>query len=251
METLIPDFWILVDAEETTTVSLGDHSINVIEGVSFYIGVEPEYNHTDPASYPSGHPLAPQVHTMHWGWASGYRFLAIEGDGGFDFNQVFELHGLGDNNYFKIDIPLSAVAENNEVTINLDADYNRILENMPLSDGIVVHGEIAEAQQSLENMRDFVFGPANSTTPTINFNEIRAIKLFPNPTTTISTINIQSTENALYEVMVTNILGQTVQVHQSINSNTDLHLKLENPGLYLVRILKEGQLVTTKKLMVN
>ena len=51
--------------------------------------------------------------------------------------------------------------------------------------------------------------------------------------------------------MVTNILGQTVQVHQSINSNTDLHLKLENPGLYLVRILKEGQLVTTKKLMVN
>jgi cytochrome c peroxidase len=47
--------------------------------IRFHVGLTPNLNHSDPASYPAGHPLNPQVNGLHWGWAGGYIFLALEG----------------------------------------------------------------------------------------------------------------------------------------------------------------------------
>ena len=104
-ETTITDLYALVDASSATTLDLGSHNINSIEGVNFHIGVDQGKNHADPASYNMGHPLAPKNPSMHWGWTSGYRFIAFEGKGGVNLNQTFELHGLGDVNYFKVTVP--------------------------------------------------------------------------------------------------------------------------------------------------
>jgi cytochrome c peroxidase len=56
------------------TVPRGDYDY-----VRFQIGVMPEVNHRDPAEYPAGHPLNPEVNGLHWGGMGGYVFLALEG----------------------------------------------------------------------------------------------------------------------------------------------------------------------------
>lgn len=83
IETVVPETWILANAGTFTNVYLGSFDITTLESVSFGIGVEGDYNHLDPASYPSEHPLAPKSPSMHWGWSPGYRFVAMEGSGGW------------------------------------------------------------------------------------------------------------------------------------------------------------------------
>jgi cytochrome c peroxidase len=45
----------------------------------FHVGLLPALNHSDPALYPPGHPLNPNLNGLHWGWAGGYVFFALEG----------------------------------------------------------------------------------------------------------------------------------------------------------------------------
>ena len=49
------------------------------QAVRFSIGVPKEINHGDPAQYPAIHPLNPNLNRLHWNWAGGYIFLALEG----------------------------------------------------------------------------------------------------------------------------------------------------------------------------
>ena len=98
-KTDVEDFWLLVSADQDVSASLGVFNIEEVEAIHFYIGVDPGHNHANPADYPTGHPLAPQNPSMHWGWASGYRFIALEGKGSENLNQVVQLHGLWDDNY--------------------------------------------------------------------------------------------------------------------------------------------------------
>lgn len=48
-------------------------------GVRFFIGVDPVTDAADPNSFPPGSPLHPQVNGLHWGWQSGFVYLALEG----------------------------------------------------------------------------------------------------------------------------------------------------------------------------
>src|SRR5205814_201860 len=36
--------------------------------IRFHVGLESKLNHKDPAQYPAGHPLNPEVNGLHWGW---------------------------------------------------------------------------------------------------------------------------------------------------------------------------------------
>ncbi len=250
--TNITDLWILVDASEATEIDLGSHDITSVEMITFHIGVDEAHNHLDPASYASDHPLAPQLPSMHWGWSSGYRFVAYEGMAGNSLNQLFELHGLGDNNYFRTDVQIAATAEDGQMVLELNADYARALEDINLNGGLIIHGEFAEAKQVLENFRDYVFTPTNSTTSTVDFSEINRFDVFPNPAKAgEATIRVSSTDNQNYQVEISNLLGQRIRRFNAVAANTDLPIHLEDPGLYLVSLVKEGQTVLTQKLMVE
>src|SRR5215203_2001595 len=48
-------------------------------GIRFLVGLTPDLNQSDPAQFPPGHPLNPEVNGLHWGWQGGYVFLALEG----------------------------------------------------------------------------------------------------------------------------------------------------------------------------
>lgn len=250
-ETAIEDTYVLVNAANATAVDLGSLDITTVEAVKFYIGVDEANNHLDPASWPSTHPLAPSFPSMHWGWNAGYRFLAMEGKGGSALSQTYQLHGLGDSNYFQTTVDVATTAENGAVVIDLNADYTRALEDIAVNGGVIVHGDHSEAKQAIENFRDYVFSDANGTTNTVDFSEVQNFKVFPNPTSGAAVLVVESTDNLTYEVSVSDILGRQIQYFSAVQSNTSIDLNLDNAGLYIVSLIKEGEAVIAKKLTVN
>jgi hypothetical protein len=249
-ETIIDDLHVLVNASQATQVDLGEHNITNVEAINFHIGVDPAVNHLDPASYPAGHPLAPSFPSMHWGWAAGYRFVAIEGKGGSSYNQLYQLHGLGDDNYFKTEVALDLTAENGTLTIDLDGDYTRVLEDISVNAGIIVHGDYGEARKALQNFRDYVFNPSQTVSATVDFSEVTGFSVYPNPTAGGSaTVSVSATQDLTYSVSVTDILGRQVQFFDNIISNTTITVEAAQPGLYMVNLIKNGQAVITQKLV--
>lgn len=248
-ETLFDEFWALMDAERPTKIDLPESDIVTVEKLKFHIGVDPEHNHLDPASYPMFHPLAPTNPSMHWGWDPGYRFVAFEGNGGSNLDQVFELHGLGDDNYFLTEIELNETAIDNQIILNIDADYSRALENIEMNSGVIVHGEVLQAKQCLENFRDFVFSPASETSAIVDFSEVSKFAVFPNPSSGNATITIEAIRNLSYQVSITDILGKQVRFFDDVKSNSTIDFQLGNSGFYLINLIKEGHPIITKILI--
>lgn len=96
-------------------------------GVSFRVGLPPEVNHADPSGWPAGHPLHPLVNRLHWGWAGGYVFAALEGlyhsdtgERGFSYHLATDarLMSVG----FAADLPVSS-----DTTVDLALDLGRVL----------------------------------------------------------------------------------------------------------------------------
>ncbi|MFY7990360.1 MAG: MbnP family protein [Fluviicola sp.] len=120
-------------------LDLGTLPVTNIEGIRFGVGV-PEYlNHSDINLYPEVHPLSYQSPSMFWGWSAGYMHMIIGGR--FDSNNdgtpetTFELHNLGDDNYFTKEILMPATAHPNDVQIltvnwNLDEWMNGIVPSV-------------------------------------------------------------------------------------------------------------------------
>lgn len=248
-ETKINDVWVLANASRNTGVDLGSHNINQVEMIKFSLGVDPAHNHLDPSTFPALHPLAPKNPSMHWGWVSGYRFVALEGNGGSNLNRLFELHGLGDDNYFTIEIPLTTTANNNTINISLDADYTRALENIDVNAGLIVHGDYGMAKKSLENFRDFVFSASTTTTSTIDFSEVEKFDVFPNPTNRKASLILNAPQDQTYQISVTNILGKEMLFINTVSSNSEIEIPLQQPGIYFVNLLKSGHPVITRKLI--
>ncbi|HSF89339.1 MAG TPA: MbnP family protein [Saprospiraceae bacterium] len=248
--TPVPDTYILVNAASPTEVELGSFPVSEIEAIHFAIGVDPEHNHLDPASFDPSHPLAPKSPSMHWGWTAGYRFLALEGFGGPQYNQLIQLHGLGDQNYIKARVNLNATVVNNEVTINLDADYTRGLENISVNGGVIEHSESGAAQQALENFRNLVFSPTEVNTGTFNSTILHQISLYPNPTADgRAYATVTNLDGAVYEMEVTDILGRQISNVNRINPNTPTDIILPEAGIYFVRLTQEGRPVAVTKLI--
>ncbi len=148
-----------VNNELISTIPLGEQNISSVEGVKFHIGVYSPVNNEDPSLWPMSHPFAPQNPSMHWGWASGYRFVAFEGVSGMNFSQLWQFHGLGNVNYFEIEpVMTSSVDVSGTETIKISANYVDALSGIVISQGLISHGTTGEAVTVLENFRDFVFG---------------------------------------------------------------------------------------------
>jgi cytochrome c peroxidase len=74
------NWFAFINAREgRTSFALENIPLANYDRVRFHIGLEPAINHRDSAQWPAGHPLNPEVNGLHWGWAGGYVFLALEG----------------------------------------------------------------------------------------------------------------------------------------------------------------------------
>ena len=229
------DKYILVNANQNN-YNIGEIELldDDLISLNFNIGVEYNLNHADPSLQDSSHPLAPQFPSMHWGWAAGYRFAALEGM--IDKNQdsimetVFQYHPV-DDSYYSDTITCNGIIENeNNVTIFINANYNKLIENIGTDEGGVYHGIHEENGLLMDNFsRNNVFTvPEN-----LNLKETYVSNtVFPNPFS--NTIQLNLNENSI--VKVYNSLGLLVDEfkfdkgQQQINTETLLN------GIYILSI---------------
>jgi len=227
--------YILVNANQNN-YNIGDIELldDDLISLNFNIGVEYNLNHADPSLQDSSHPLAPQFPSMHWGWAAGYRFAALEGM--IDKNQdsvmetVFQYHPV-DDSYYSDTITSEGIIENeNNLTIFINANYDRLIENIGTDEGGVYHGIHEENGLLMDNFsRNNVFTvPEN-----LNLKETYVSNtVFPNPFS--NTIQLNLNENSI--VKVYNSLGLLVDEfkfdkgQQQINTETLLN------GIYILSI---------------
>lgn len=245
--TAVSNLWILADAGASLSEALGTHNITSLEGIQLGIGVESSHNHLDPTTYNMSHPLSPKSPSMHWGWAAGYRFIAFEGKSGASLTQTFEFHGLGDGNYKKITIPTSGTLNGTDLNINLNADYEKALENIDLSSGSnIVHGETGKAAAILTNFATYVFTSSEGNS-SIGLEESTALKisLYPNPST--GKLYLSGDLNGKSLVIVDSY-GKVVRSRDL--SATNETVSLSGAGFYLVQIYEDQHLLQSEKVIV-
>lgn len=238
----------LVDAGSSDTYDLGDHSINEVEALSFYIGVGPDENHEDPALWPSGHPLAPVFPSMHWGWSAGYRFVAMEGSAEGQFG--YELHSLGDNNYYAASMNMTASAASGTLQLDLTADYTKILMDLDVSSGLIDHSASSPtAALVLQNMANLVFVP----TAQVGIDESQFSGIFeigPNPSDGQVTVNCEFPVQSVYSLSVYNALGKLV-IQKDVSIGGRFNLTDLPSGILNVVLTDEGRLIANRKVVVT
>ncbi|HWD20426.1 MAG TPA: MbnP family protein [Verrucomicrobiae bacterium] len=104
----------------------------------FAMGLNTNLNHVDPASYPSHHPLNPNLNGLHWSWQGGYIFLALEGlwRNGAGELDGWAYHLARDGHVARIVLPLGLDLRE-EAKLELDFDLGALLNApRPLSFGV-------------------------------------------------------------------------------------------------------------------
>lgn len=126
---------------ETTVFPKGE-----VTGLNFTVGVDSSVYHIDPATYSENHPLASKLPTMYWSWATGYRYISIEGmvdtsaAGGAGVNKSFQYHIGLDANLVKSSLSSSVInTANQNVVIDLKVDIAKLLENVDFTSEHTTH----------------------------------------------------------------------------------------------------------------
>lgn len=251
-ETSVPlDVVALVQpgTEVSTEIDLGAYPVTTIESVKFYIGVYEPINNADPGLFDESHPLGPKSPSMHWGWAAGYRFIAYEGFGGADFSQNFQLHGLGNENYFEVSSAVMVETVGSTLVMNVNGDYAAGLNDIDLTAGTISHGTTGDAKKVLENWRDLVFSVYTASLPS-NESSINAISIYPNPSQGAFEINVSSSEN-FENIVIYNELGEQIQTILITGQNT-ITVELKAAGIYMITFTGgNGETVETKRIIVQ
>lgn len=242
--------YILAQAERTDTILLGNFDITSVEAISFSIGVDPLVNNNDPTAWPTFHPLAPKAPSMHWGWASGYRFVALEGRTGTDFTQDFQIHALGNKNYFRQSIPTSAASVDGDLVVTLRADYTKAIAGMNMSSGLIEHGEDREAADCLRNFQTTVFTSVEGEGNTLSSPDMELQDIFTvHPVPSSGTVHLTLIDATLHQgqVVVTDLAGKVVYTNTLQASE---EFTLAEKGLYFLTVYGDG-VKSTKKLIIE
>ncbi len=237
--TDVEDVWLLVNAGNDVDFDLGSHNVTTIEGINFYIGVGPDVNNADPSQWASNHPLAPQNPSMHWGWSSGYRFVAMEGGAGNNTAFDYEIHALGNNNYNQVQITTDAIDNGGTLEIVVYADYARALNGIDVSSGLILHATNGQAPTFLDNFADHVFFPASAlSVEDVAFKG--SFDVFPNPTESNGQVSYSFEEDGNYTVRVMNVQGKIISSDRLTAKNGFYTLPEVAAGQYTILLEKDG-----------
>ena len=240
-EKSMKGLYLLVDADQTDYV-LGDVEVGEIEGIRFNIGVDSATNHADPALWPADHPLAYQEPSMHWGWTSGYRFMAFEGL--FDYNKngdpekVWEFHAVGDKLLTPISISVPSGAEGKSVTLEVKADYDRLFDNGVHIDNIL-HGDGTLVQEMMENFnKGPVFhGAALVSSSKEQFLQEVDILALGNPARGSVRLRVSLPEGIDADLTIIDLAGNTVfSKMDGLMDGSEVDASGLHPGYYVARL---------------
>ena len=246
----VEDLYVLVsllESSDPTMIELGDFAINELEAVRFHFGVDEVANHADPALYHPSHALAPKFPSMHWGWAAGYRFIALEGKSGPSLNQEVQFHCIGDEFYSEIEFPVTMSGEES-YTVAIDAEYTKLLSNIDVSSGIIIHGGTGEMPILSTNISEKVFS-TSSVTSTTDSDLVTLFEIYPNPVTN-GIVNIQADiEVKSYNVNVYDVMGKMVLSSSNRNAN---RIELSESGMYYISISDDsGSVLAMRKVVIQ
>jgi hypothetical protein len=249
LTTNVNNIYALVNAGTNTDIELGSFNVNNIEGIQFSVGVDSPNNNADPSLWPATHPLSPKSPSMHWGWESGYRFAAMEGIAGIGMISTYEIHSLGNVNYFATSINKTATERNGKWIIAIDADYTEAIKDIDVTQNLVSHGETDEAKKLLINFRDLVFKPGTILT---GINETKStfdLGIKPNPSN--GTFTLSLLKQASYnKIVVTDITGK-VYFEEQFNATSTHNFNIKNKGIYFVQVYHNNAFIGAQKLVVQ
>ena len=252
--TPVTDLYLLVDPGSQSSFPLGSFSITDLEKIEFSIGVDSAHNHLDPATYPEDHPLALQDPSMHWGWFSGYRFIALEGKAGSDESSMinnYQIHTIADANYRTILLDIDEVVSGDNMTIPVEADYNLLFNDVDVSAGMIAHGGNGASKKIADNARDFVFS-ATTLTSIDRSEDLAAFKISPNPSDGFLHIQYDVRNAGYLEFTVSDLEGKVVLKTQLDPMQKMYTLAANLPaGLYVTNLFNNNNLLATQKVVVK
>ncbi len=245
--TYFSDKYLLVNASQNI-YNLGEIELidDNITSFNFNIGVASNLNHADPSQWETSHPLAPKIPSMHWGWAAGYRFVALEGM--IDKNQdnvletVFQYHPV-DDSYYSDTITFNGIVESNDnITIFINANYNKLIENIGTDQGGVYHGVHYENRLLIDNMvNNQVFTTPNN----LHVNHISNLdNIFPNPFSDLIYINLN--ENS--KINIYNSIGSLELSYELNEGNHYINTEGLKNGIYIICIRNKSGIKYKKML---
>ena len=245
----IEDLYVLVDLINKVTptkVELGELNVDKVEAISFRLGVDKETNHADPSLWPTDHPLAPKLPSMHWGWTSGYRFIALEGKCGQGTDEYFQLHCIGNEFHQKLTLPIGEASQE-DYDIQLDAEYLELVSTMDLSKELIVHGGINEIIPLVDNFVNKVFS-IGGIVNTKDASAVELFEVFPNPTRN-RTIRINAEISATdHLINVYSADGRLVMPGIQAGDNP---IYFEKAGVYFISVISsDGANLATRKVIV-
>lgn len=140
--------------------------------LSSYLGVDVQYNHSDPSAFENEDPLNIMIaNDMHWDWNPGYIFLKIEAkvdtlNDGFDNFNHFVIFHIGADSFIQ-SLPFTEInwvaSEANTYTLPLKVDLQKFLQNgsqtIDLKTEYTSHsasGQEALSLKVIENFKDAI-----------------------------------------------------------------------------------------------
>lgn len=263
--TALDSIYLLMNAGTSQAQNLGSLPITNLEEVKFMIGVDNlgnlnpndpsnnTTNHADPSKWLSTHALAPRAPSMHWGWTSGYRFAAIEGKAGASLGFAYEIHALGDANYFEVSVPITKSATNGKLAIYIAADYLKSLDGIDASSGMIEHGETGDAIKYLKNFQTKVFSSSTDpgTTSIASIDENVQLKLLPNPSNGSFRVLFSSERALNYNLVISDLNGRQVYMEYIESGLGSINIDGVSPGIYVVSLLGDNNTVFTDRLIIT
>jgi len=255
---LLSDKYLLVNANAPAVEhNLGTWPIESVQGTTLHLGIIKAVNHSDPAIYPTGHPLAPQNPSMHWGWAAGYRFIAMEGKVDNDGDGVpeteFEFHNVGDEFYKPVALSGVVTATNGTLHLRYTLNYAQLFKNLSMSGNLIQHGN-APLNVVMNNNavgENFFAMSGTSSAHDVAANSLQ-VSASPNPFSAETLIRYTLPAADALTLTLTNALGQTVRTLSELPASGSVVLERGDlpTGLYQCVFFENGQLVARKQLIV-
>lgn len=163
-QVLTPDLDVLLASDTGGVFTTKVYPQGEIDGISFTFGVDSTVYYVDPAIYEAGHPLASQFPVMYWSWATGYRYMRIDGmvDGSAAGDEipddVIQFHpGFNENTRdFEFDSE-NLIITNQNIRVQVKIDLHRVLQNVDFTTERMLHaGNPTLATKIADNVQEAI-----------------------------------------------------------------------------------------------
>lgn len=254
--TAFPQVYLLVHGSDSD-YDLGLADLTNIEGVAFNIGVDSATNHADPALWPASHPLSFQSPSMHWGWASGYRFLAIEGllDGNQDGDpeKIWEFHAVGDELLVHVEVMLdSPQPASQSSTIHITGDYLKLFDGVSMDN--ILHGSGSLITKMMSNFyKGPVFTGQNlvSSADSPEGNRDARLVLMANPVNELFQVGYDIPEWSTGRIILVDLNSRQVAILPTVKGRGTMNIDAPVAGSYFLVLEVDQQIVDRQQVIIH